>query len=86
MCPSSKWEWKVNSWKLKTHICFNKEFRFQTLDAHKANAEVGEENEQFTKLNFSSCPKVEIGSSWIHICLEWNISLWYSEQGYMMSR
>ncbi len=60
MCQSSKWGWKVNSWKLETHICFYKEFRFQTLDAHKENAEVGEGNEQFTKLKFSSCPKEQI--------------------------
>jgi hypothetical protein len=49
---------------------------FWKLDAHKANAEVGEENDQFTKLKFSSCLKVQIRSSQIHIFLEWKIPLW----------
>ncbi len=63
MCQSSKQGWKVHSWRLETHICFYKGFRFWKLDVHKANAEVGEENDQFTKLKFSSCLKVQIRSS-----------------------
>jgi hypothetical protein len=54
---------KSKQLELETHICFHKEFRFETLDKHKANAAVGEENELFTKIKFSSCLKVQIGCS-----------------------
>jgi hypothetical protein len=60
MCQSRKQGWKVHSWKLVTHVCFSKEFRFFKLDLHKAYVEVGEKNKQFTKLKFLSCPKVQI--------------------------
>jgi hypothetical protein len=60
MCQSRKQGWKVHIWKLVTHVCFFKEFRFLKLDLHKAYVEVGEKNEQFTKLKFLSCPKVQI--------------------------
>jgi hypothetical protein len=55
-------KYTVGVWKL-IHICFYKEFRFLKLDAHIANLAVGEENDQFTKLKFSSCLKVQIRSS-----------------------
>ncbi len=54
-------KYTAGDWKL-IYICFYKEFRFWKLDAHKENAEVGEENDQFTKLKFSSWLKVQIRS------------------------
>ncbi len=42
----------LHSWKLETHICLYKVFRFFKLDAHKEYAEVGGKNKQFTKLKF----------------------------------
>jgi hypothetical protein len=52
----------VHSWKLETRVCFYKELRFFKLDAHKAYAEVAEENKQTIKLKLLSCLKVKIKS------------------------
>ncbi len=43
------------------------------MGSGNAYAEVGEASKQFTKLRFSSCLKVQIIITKIHICLSWNI-------------
>jgi hypothetical protein len=54
-------KYTVGGWKLI--YVFRKNLDITKLDALKANGEVCEENDQFTKLKFSCCLKVPIRSS-----------------------
>jgi hypothetical protein len=52
-----------------SHTLFPK-ILFLEFDLQKADAEVGEENRQFTKIKFYFFSKLQIRSSYLRICFD----------------